>query len=94
MVGEALGVSIPLTAYLFCIPLGFVATALPIAPAGVGVGQIAFLFLFHAYAPESRDMGAAAITAFQMAMLAWGAVGAVFYVKYKSPVASEEWPHA
>lgn len=94
MVGEALGVSIPLTAYLFCIPLGFVATALPIAPAGVGVGQIAFLFLFHAYAPESRDMGAAAITAFQMAMLAWGAVGAVFYVKYKSPVVSEEWPHA
>lgn len=75
---------ISLPAYLFCVPIGFVAMALPIAPAGVGVGQVAFLYLFQTYA-NSGDAGAVAITAFQLALLTWGLVGSVFYVRYKKP---------
>jgi uncharacterized protein (TIRG00374 family) len=77
------GMSIP--GYLFCIPLGFVAMALPIAPAGVGVGQVAFLYLFQAYTNGTSDLGATAITAFQLAILTWGLLGAFFYVRYKKP---------
>jgi uncharacterized membrane protein YbhN (UPF0104 family) len=92
-VGSVLGMSIPLTAYLFCVPLGFIATALPVAPAGVGVGQVAFLFLFKAYAPESGDLGAAAITAFQLTFLCWGLIGSIFYIRYRPPTL-EEVPNA
>lgn len=89
-IGSALGANISFPAYMFCVPLGFVAMALPVAPAGVGVGQVAFLFLFHAYAKSSGDVGASAITAFQLALLVWGLVGAIFYVRYKSPVPLNE----
>lgn len=86
LVAFALGVTgIGLPAFLFCVPLGFVATALPIAPAGVGVGQVAFLFLFEAYAPGKGDLGAAGITAFQLCTLMWGLVGSGFYLRYKRP---------
>jgi uncharacterized protein (TIRG00374 family) len=88
-IGSVLGFSLPLPVYLFCVPLGFVATALPVAPAGVGVGQVAFLFLFKAYSPESGDLGAAAITAFQLAMLSWGLIGSIFYIRYRSPALEE-----
>ncbi len=89
-VGWALGIhDVPWTAYLFCVPIGFVAMAVPIAPAGVGVGQVAFLFLFHAYAPNSGDLGAVGITAIQLLTLAWGLVGAIVYIRYKSPVGME-----
>jgi len=84
-VGSVLGAHLSFATYLFCVPLGFVATALPVAPAGVGVGQVAFLFLFKTYSPESGDLGAAAITTFQLAMLSWGVIGSIFYIRYRSP---------
>lgn len=89
-VGVTLGFTdVPLTAYVVCIPLGFVATALPISPAGVGVGQIAFLYLFNSYHPGSGEMAATAITAFQLIQLVWGLLGAYYYVRQKAPQASE-----
>jgi uncharacterized protein (TIRG00374 family) len=85
-IGWALGFhDVPWPAYAFCVPLGFVATALPIAPAGLGVGQVAFLFLFQAYSKGSGDLGATVITAFQITMLVWGLIGSILYVRYKKP---------
>jgi glycosyltransferase 2 family protein len=85
-IGTALGVkNVPLAAYVFCVPLGLVATALPVAPAGVGVGQFAFLYLFQAYAPGSGEMGATAITAFQLTLLICALPGAYFYIRQKAP---------
>ena len=46
LVGTAMGFSVPVSAYVFAVPLGLIATALPISPAGVGVGQVAFSYLF------------------------------------------------
>jgi uncharacterized membrane protein YbhN (UPF0104 family) len=89
-VGSVLGSPLPWAAYMFCVPLGFVATALPIAPAGVGVGQVAFLFLFETYAKSSADTGAAAITAFQLFMLVWGLIGSICYIRYRGPVSLRE----
>jgi uncharacterized protein (TIRG00374 family) len=45
--GMALGIDIPLISYFILVPLGLMVTAIPIAPGGLGVGQVAFLGLFQ-----------------------------------------------
>ncbi|MGE0762483.1 MAG: lysylphosphatidylglycerol synthase transmembrane domain-containing protein [Bdellovibrionales bacterium] len=82
MVGFATGHSeISIGTYFFAVPLGFIAASLPIAPAGLGVGQVAFLVLFQLYSGQASQLGQVAITAFQMALLAWGLVGALLYLQ-------------
>jgi len=44
-------------------PLGFAAGALPLAPAGIGVGQAAFFALFKMVAPAYAVAGVAAAAA-------------------------------
>ena len=77
------GVSWP--AVLFAVPMGFLVTAVPIAPAGIGVGQWAFLYLFKSYLGHDTQFGATAVTAFQLTLLAWGLVGAVVYLRRGGP---------
>lgn len=82
-VGRQMGVdTIGWPAYFFVVQLGFLVTALPIAPAGVGVGQVAFVYLFRLFDGHSSLLGATSVTAFQMAMLVWGLAGAVFYLRW------------
>jgi len=45
--GIALDLRIPMISYLILVPLGLMVTAVPISPAGLGVGQVAFLALFR-----------------------------------------------
>lgn len=71
---------IPWSAYFFAVPLGFIAASLPIAPAGLGVGQFAFLALFQLYLKEPTPIGQMAVTAFQLGLFAWGLLGAFFYL--------------
>ena len=73
------------SAILFAVPMGFLVTAVPISPAGVGVGQVAFLYLFKTYTGTDTQFGATSITAFQMALLAWGLVGAICYLLRRKP---------
>lgn len=81
LVGVAVGeTDIGLSTFLFCVPLGFIASSLPISPAGIGVGQLAFLVLFQMHSGKVSSIGQTAITAFQAALFAWGLVGAVFYL--------------
>ncbi len=72
-------------AVLFAVPMGFLVTAIPISPAGIGVGQVAFLYLFQAYVNRSTQFGATAITAFQLSLAVWALAGAVFYLRRKKP---------
>jgi len=72
-------------AVLFAVPMGFLVTAIPIAPAGIGVGQVAFLYLFQAYLEKQTQFGATAITAFQLCTIAWAMVGALIYLRRKKP---------
>ena len=49
-IAQAMGeTTIPISAYFFLVPVGTVVQALPISPAGIGVGQAAFFFLFNHY---------------------------------------------
>lgn len=72
-------------AVLFAVPMGFVVTAVPIAPAGIGVGQVAFLYLFRVYLDKDTQVGATAITAFQLCVVTFALVGAVIYLRKRKP---------
>lgn len=86
MVGMVSGYSdIPAKTYFLVAPLGFMATAIPISPAGVGVGQAAFYFLFNVYTGQSTEVGPTTITAFQVASFLVSLLGAFFYMRYKRP---------
>lgn len=76
--------NVSLSTYLFMVPLGLISTILPITPAGVGVGQAAFYYLYKLYTGIDSQVGPNAFTAFQIIMLCWGLVGAYFYVTRKN----------
>ncbi len=73
-------------AVLFAVPIGFVVTAIPIAPAGIGVGQVAFHYLFQSYLDKETSFGTTAITAFQLSLATWALVGAFFYLRRRKPI--------
>ncbi len=70
---------------LSVIPLGFLVMSVPIAPAGIGVGQVAFLFLIKQVTGVSSQFGPTAISAFQVALLIWSLFGGWFYLTLRKP---------
>jgi glycosyltransferase 2 family protein len=75
-----------------CI-LGLVVMAIPIAPMGLGVGQLAFGAIFVAVGAPSESFGAAIITAFQVVALTLNLSGAFFFATYRHEIhAAEEAP--
>ena len=84
-VAQAIGFKdISLQTFLIVAPIGFMATAIPISPAGVGVGQAAFYYLFSIYSGQEGDVGAITITALQVANFIFGLFGAYFYIVRKN----------
>lgn len=80
--GSAAGYEeVPLAIYFLAAPVGYMATAIPISPAGIGVGQAAFLFLFNLYLGHDSPMGPAVITAQQAITGLFGLWGAWFYIR-------------
>lgn len=67
-----------LKTFFIVAPLGFMATAIPVSPAGVGIGQAAFFFLFNEYIGQESDIGSVAITALQISQFGLSLSGAVF----------------
>jgi uncharacterized protein (TIRG00374 family) len=78
---------IPISIYFFLIPVGTVVQALPISPAGIGVGQAAFYFLFNLYLGKESQLGPTAVTSSQLVTFFWGLFGAYFYLRRKKPAA-------
>lgn len=84
LVGRTAGYTdVDLKTYFLVAPLGFMATAIPISPAGVGVGQAAFYFLFNIYTGKTTDLGPTTITAFQVGTFLVSLLGAFFYLRFK-----------
>lgn len=81
--GIAAGIDVPLKTYFLVAPLGFMATAIPISPAGIGVGQAAFYFLFNLHTGTKSELGPTVITALQVTTLLLSLIGAFFYLKRK-----------
>jgi len=89
LVGQVLHVNLALDLYLFIVPAGMIVLALPISPAGVGVGQVAFLYLFNLLLGSASNFGATAITLNQVIQLCWALIGAVFYIQRRGVNANQ-----
>ncbi|MBK7963043.1 MAG: flippase-like domain-containing protein [Bdellovibrionales bacterium] len=84
--GESSGLeSVPYSVYFLVAPLGFMATAIPISPAGLGVGQAAFYALFNIYLSQTTALGPTVITALQALQIVFGLFGAIVYMTGKNP---------
>lgn len=81
--GYAAGIEVPLGTYFLVAPLGFMAMAIPISPAGIGVGQAAFYFLFNLYTGTESELGPTVITAYQVILLLFSLIGAFYYLRRK-----------
>jgi uncharacterized protein (TIRG00374 family) len=76
----ALGVTPPSFLIFFSLCcFGFVASALPIMPGGVGVGQYAFYFLFSNISEEIGKASITAITTLQIFTLLYALVGGLIF---------------
>lgn len=75
-----LQLDISIHSFFIIAPIGFIFTALPISPAGIGVGQAAFLFLFEIYDPKNKIAGPTGLTAYQFFLVIFAAVGGVIYL--------------
>tara|TARA_B100000749_G_C18450166_1_gene476180 strand:- start:12947 stop:13927 length:981 start_codon:yes stop_codon:yes gene_type:complete len=81
---EAIGMGdFSIGAYFFAVPVGLIVMSIPIAPAGLGVGQVAFLALFTMYTGVESQVGPLSITAFQVFSLMIGLFGAGIYLQQK-----------
>lgn len=91
LAGSLAGFStVSLKTYFLVAPLGFMATAIPVSPAGVGVGQAAFYFLFNLYNGHSSQVGPTSITAFQVGTFMVSLAGAFFYLRRKDRVGTKQ----
>lgn len=72
---------VDLLGFFVVLPLASVATAIPITPGGLGVGQTAYAFLLNAYYGTSSDVGATVFTLAQVLDFIWIVPGAVLFFK-------------
>jgi len=81
---QATGVTdLPMSQFFLIVPLGLVTSAIPISPAGVGVGQAAFFALFRIVAPAYATAGAEAVTVCQLMFILVCLSGLYWYISYK-----------
>ena len=78
------GELISMNAFLFVVPIAFIIMSIPLTPAGLGVGQVAYLNLFQMYLSRKLVSAAVTITVFQLVLFLWGLVGAYFYLQRKN----------
>ncbi len=58
---------------------GFLASAIPLTPAGIGVGQAAFYFLFSTYSPLMGEAAVTAVSVLQLFLLFYALFGGIFF---------------
>ena len=66
--------------------LGNCAMAIPIAPMGLGIGQVAFSTVFFALGAPADNFGTSVITGTQLLQFSVAMLGAFFYLTYKHEV--------
>jgi len=81
--GNALGIELALSKYFFVVPLGLVATGVPLLPGGIGVGQVAFFTLFSWAGLSNPELGGTLCTLWQIYFILFNCTGAFFYFKFK-----------
>lgn len=84
LVARELTPEIPsISVFFFAVPVGFMVTAIPISPAGIGIGQAAFLFLFSKAIGAETNIGVIGVTAYQAFQMLYGIPGAIIFTLLK-----------
>jgi len=83
---------VPMKHFLLLVPLGLLTTAIPLAPAGIGIGQAAFYTLFQLARPDLGALGANACTVYQFVLVLVYLSGFYFYVGYRAKAVNESLP--
>jgi uncharacterized protein (TIRG00374 family) len=79
LLGAALGLHAPLSAYFIYVPIGQVASALPIVPGGWGVREFAYGYLFRR-AGLTFSQGTALSILHGLCVLLWSLLGGFFFM--------------
>ena len=79
--GQAVDVTV--ADFFLLVPLGLLATAIPISPAGIGVGQAAFFALFRVVSLAQATAAASAFTVYQLGTILISLSGFCWYLSYK-----------
>jgi len=87
--GDRLGIPMDLAHYFFVVPVGLTASAIPILPGGLGVGQVAFYTLFLWTGVPNPETGGSLCTAVQLYTILFNCLGAIFYVRFRKLPARE-----
>jgi uncharacterized membrane protein YbhN (UPF0104 family) len=66
--------------HFFVQSVGLMLVAIPISPAGIGVGQAVFHFLYGEILGNTSSLGATAISVVQILSLIMGLLGAYFFI--------------
>jgi hypothetical protein len=88
------GHGVPMSYFLLLVPLGLLTTAIPLAPAGIGIGQAAFYTLFQLARPGLGALGANACTVYQFVLVLVYLSGFCFYLGYRAQPVGESVPSA
>jgi uncharacterized membrane protein YbhN (UPF0104 family) len=75
---------ISLESFLLVVPLGLITTAIPLSPAGVGIGQAAFYTLFSAVAAGTGTTASSGFTVYQSLQIAVFLTGLVSYLGWSN----------
>lgn len=89
LANQTLGVELSWSVVYFAIPLAMIVTALPISPAGIGVGQVAMYSFLEMMGVTDAQVGATAMSVIQIVLFAWGLLGCYFYLRMKLPKSLE-----
>ena len=76
--------------FIFLVPLGLLATTIPVSPGGIGTGQAAFVALFAFLPGGGGSLGADACTVFQFVAMCIYLTGLWAYVSRRRNAASAE----
>jgi uncharacterized membrane protein YbhN (UPF0104 family) len=74
------------TSYLTIVPIGLFSISLPIAPAGIGVGQGVFYNIFIWFGAQSGNLGVSIITIYQLLTIIVNIFFVFVYLKNKKSV--------
>jgi len=91
VLGRAIGITIPFLDFYTLAPLALIAASLPISPGGIGVGEMAFVFLFA----KANVPGAQALTlsfSYRAVMMAVSLIGGVLMaLQHEKPPTRKEY---
>lgn len=67
--------------YVAIVPVATMVSSLPVAPAGMGLGEAAFAWLFRQVLGQSAGLGVATSLGFRVCQLSLGLLGGLFLLK-------------